>query len=422
VGLGLKTTLLVSGLAVGAALILVSCRHSPATASGPLKQRGYLWQRHWTPAVAAAFAEADQKLDGVVSLGAEIEWSGQQPRVVSANVAWDKLRAAKSPCAIALRVAPFAFPTSPDAPALQAIATEIRALLHEAETHGIEVQEFQLDYDCAQRNLPSYRAWLHELRTSVHPTRFVITALPAWLDEPAFSSLIKETDGYVLQVHSVPLQGRENGTLCDVARARAWVARAAKFGRPFCVALPTYRCTAGYNPAGRLAGVAMDSVQPAWPPETRTLEYSADATALAGLVDEWQRRRPAELRELLWYRIPVASDSRNWRWPTLSAVMSGRKPQSHLAIKRTGESLVDLALVNEGESDEELRASVVASWSGEKLLAADALSGWQVVTEPGQVRFSIPDGHRLRLPPGASRQIGWLRYAGNAQPVFSLSR
>jgi hypothetical protein len=386
-----------------------------------LPQRGYLWQRQWTPAVAAAFQQADERLDGVVSLGAEVEWSGRQARVVRANIAWEKLRTAKSPCAIALRIAPFAFPGSLDAPALHAITREIQALLKEAQTHGVAVREFQLDYDCAQRSLPAYRDWLHELRASVHPARFIITTLPAWLDEPSFSSLIKETDGYVLQVHSVPLQSRKTGALCDAAKARDWVARAAKLGRPFSVALPTYRCTAGYDPTGRLIGVAMDSVQPAWPPETRTLEYSASANALAGLVEEWQRRRPAELRELLWYRIPVASDQRNWRWPTLAAVMSGRKPASHLAIKRTGQNPIDLALVNEGESDEELDASVVASWGGEKLLAADALSGWQVVAQPGRALFSIPEGHQLRLPPGASRRIGWLRYAGNAQPRFSLS-
>lgn len=408
----MKATLLVAALAFVAA----GCSRSPTTVSGQLPQRGYIWQRHWSPAVTAAFAEADRKLDGVVSLGAEIEWSGLHPRIVRANLDWNALRQAKAPCAIALRVAPFAFPSSLGSPALRAIAAEIRSLLAEAHSHGVEVREFQFDYDCAQRNLRSYRGWLHELRHVIQPARFVITTLPAWLNEPSFESLLAETDGYILQVHSVPLHGAENGEVCDTAQARVWVERAARLGRPFSVALPTYRCTAGYDSDGRLIGVAMDSVQPAWPPDTRTLEYSADASALADLVQEWQHRRPAELREVLWYRLPVATDLRNWRWPTLAAVMSGRRPSTHLAIQRTGDNPIDLALVNNGESDENLQAAVIASWGDERLLAADALAGWQVAAEPGRALFSIPTGHRLRLPPGASRRIGWLRYASSAQP------
>ena len=96
---------------------------------------------------------------------------------------------------------------------------------------------------------------------------------------------------------------------------------------PFSVALPTYRCTAGYAPNGKLLSVAMDSVQPSWPPGTRILEFGADADKIAALVHEWQESRPLQLRELIWYRVPIATDTRNWRWPTLAAVMAGRFPK-----------------------------------------------------------------------------------------------
>ncbi len=405
------------------AFLVAGCSRAPSTVSGPLLQRGYLWQRDWTPAVDAALGEARRHLQGVVLLGAEIEWTGKEPRIVRANIDWEQVRRTGSEnCAIALRVAPFAFPAERDAPALRAMAAAARSLVAEAQTHGVAVEELQLDYDCAQKNLAPYSAWLGKLRDTLHPTRFVITTLPAWLDEPDFRKLIEQTDGYVLQVHSVPLRGENSTTLCDVAKARAWVARAAKFGRPFAVALPTYRCTAGYNREGRLVGLAMDSVQPSWPPETHTLEFSADAAAISGLVKEWQRRRPAELRELIWYRLPVATDARNWRWPTLAAVMSGRKPSARFQIVREGANPIDLSLVNRGETDEDLRASVVASWGDGELLAADALAGWQVESTSSRARFRVAPGHRLRLPPGARRRIGWLRYAENTAPVFALRR
>src|SRR5260370_8160597 len=114
--------------------------------------------------------------------------------------------------------------------------------------------------------------------------------------------------------------------LCDAPSTREWVAKAAKLGLPFSVALRTYRGVAGYGTDGKLVSVAMDSVQPSWPPGTRILEFAADADEIAALVDTWQNARPNQLRELLWYRIPIATDTRNWRWVTLSAVMTGRPP------------------------------------------------------------------------------------------------
>ncbi len=230
---------------------------------------------------------------------------------------------------------------------------------------------------------------------------------------------LQEVDGYILQVHSIPLAEAGGGRLCDPQRARRWVRQAARLRHPFSVALPTYRCTAGYDPTGRLIGVAMDSVQPVWPPGTRILTYSPDADALADLVKEWERSRPAELQELLWYRIPVASDARNWRWPTLDAVKAGRKPAKHLAVVRAGENPIDLSLVNEGETDEDVQASLLASWSGAELIAADALAGWQVDSQPTRALFTVASGHHLRLPPGASRRIGWLRQRGDTAPTLT---
>ena len=75
----------------------------------------------------------------------------------------------------------------------------------------------------------------------------------------------------------------------------------------------------------------MDSVDLAWPPGTRTIEFSTNSDDTATLVKEWLSARPAELKEIIWYRIPVATDQRNWRWPTLTAIMAGRKPATQSA-------------------------------------------------------------------------------------------
>ena len=405
-------------------LALAACNNSQQTISGPLKQRGYLWQRDWTPAVVDALGEASRQMNGVVILGAEINLAGRKPSVVKATIDWDAMKRQAGHCAIALRVAPFAGPFRSDDESAQAIVDLTKQLLNEARGHGVEIEEFQFDFDCAQKNLASYRTWLRTLKPIVRPARFVVTVLPAWLESSEFLQLVREADGYVLQVHSVPISAGATETLCDPRLAKKWVAKAARLGLPFSMALPTYRCAAGYGPDGKLLSVAMDSIQPIWPPGTRVLEFGANADEIAALVNDWQKARPPELRELIWYRVPIATDTRNWRWATLSAVMAGRLPEHKIDIVQDGENPVDLSIFNAGEADEQLSADVTATWSGTELTAADALSGWNVRSENGRAVFNVTASRGLRLPPGSTRKIGWLRFerTPNLETEFSKSK
>jgi hypothetical protein len=386
------------------------CNRPDVKVAGPLLQRGYIWQREWTPAVIDSIREAEQQMNGVVLLGAEINFCGKSPEVVKASIDWDAVQRQTQHCSVALRVAPFAGPFRADDGRARMIVDVAKRLLDDARTHAVKIEEFQFDFDCAQKNLGLYRTWLSILRPIVHPVRFVITVLPAWLDDANFLTLARETDGYVLQVHSVPISAHGNATLCDSKLAREWIARAAKLGAPFSVALPTYRCAAGYAPEGKLLSVAMDSVQPSWPPGTRILEFGADADKIAALVNEWQKARPPQLRELIWYRVPIVTDARNWRWSTLTAVMAGRTPKHQLSVRQEGANPIDLSIVNAGEADEQLSLNVVAKWSQAGLEASDALSGWSVRSEKDRAVFSPVAQKILRVPPGATRKIGWLRF------------
>jgi hypothetical protein len=395
--------------------LLGGCRHEPGLVADRLLQRGYLWQRQWTPAVDAAVAEASRRLDGVILLGADIEWREGTIHVVRPAIRWENVRAHQNVRALALRIAPFAKAPPADREVVETLATAMRDLLADARAHGVVPDEVQLDYDCPQRELARYRNWLRELRPAASPIRLTITTLPSWLEEPEFPRLLREVDGWVLQVHSIATANGTASKLCETAAARRWVERAARFHLPFSVALPTYRCEGGYDRDGRLLGVAMDSVEPAWPAGTRVLSFAADADEIAGLVSGWQRAHPRELRELIWYRVPVASDLRNWRWPTLSAVMAGREPKRSYVVSCTGENPVDLSLRNAGESDDTRLPSIAASWSGARLLAADALAGWNINREEGRSFFEVAEGRRLSLPPGAACRIGWLRFSERAQ-------
>ena len=402
------------GATLLASAVPVGCRRV-ASSAPPLLQRGYLWQREWNAAVTEAMAEADQRLDGIVVLGGEIVWEQKSAKFIRASIHWEALSRMTKPVALGLRVAPFNGPFLSDDATIRSIRDAIMSLADEALRRRVQLSEFHLDFDCAQKKLAGYRVWLQTLRPGIRPLPLIITTLPSWLGESEFTELLHEVDWYVLQVHSVPIHDAgDRASLLEDSLARRWVGRAASLGSPFSVALPTYRCLAGYNAAGALYGVAMDSVQPAWPPNTRVLELSANANEIAKLVQDWQSDRPAGLRELLWYRLPVKSDTRNWRWPTLAAVMAGRKPTRKFNVLNEGENPVDFFLENAGESDNGFDGQVVVTWSDSALIASDALPGWTCRVEDRRAIFTPSPATPRRLSPGGKRGIGWLRYEQTA--------
>jgi hypothetical protein len=361
-------------------------------------------------------------MDGVVILGAEIQWNAGRPSPIRVNLSWQTLKSSKKPVALALRIDPYPGPFVEDDLAATTIVNEATLLIQEANAHRLNLSELQLDFDCPQKKLAGYEIWVQVVRNAIRPIKLVLTTLPAWLDERDFPDLISQSGGYVLQVHSIPT-GHQTGheVICDPALARSWVAKAGDLGRPFDVALPTYRCTAGYDPAGNLLGVAMDSVAPFFPPGTRLLEFDSDADALARLVNDWHAARPKYLQGIIWYRLPVSTDRQNWRWPTVIAVMEGRIPLHHLEVSSRGDNPIDLSISNKGEADLPVNCTVTVTWREGSLIASDALPGWSVRVEPGRASFRSNSTLGLRLPPGTRIDIGWLRYDRTPPPALQVS-
>ncbi|MBX7211005.1 MAG: DUF3142 domain-containing protein [Verrucomicrobiaceae bacterium] len=395
------------------AATLTAC-HRSRRPEVPLTHRAYVWQREWTPAVKAAVEESKSKLAGHVVLGAEITWRSTTARPVRATIDWASLG---SSCALALRVAPWAGPF--DDASAKPVIDEALHLLSEAKAHGVACAELQLDFDCAQKKLAGYERWVRAVRTAIQPARLVITTLPVWLDEPEFKTLIAAADSYVLQVHSVlPAKKNELATICDPERARKCVEQANALGRDFEVALSTYSALVGFDAAGKLLGYHFEGPAPDWPADAKIMQFRSEPEEMAALVREWRLDRPAHLRGVLWYRLPLATDRQNWKLPQLYAAIEGRPLRHDLAAASENENPVDVMLINRGEADEPVRA-VRVSWDGVQLVASDALPGWRI--EPGtqSVTFhpgAAADGGGRRavaipaLPPGARRSIGWLRF------------
>lgn len=399
----------------------MACRHPHA--SGPLRQEAYVWQRSWSPAAREAVRQTPG-ISGLVVLAAEVDLRQGSPRV--ARVPLDRsLKSAGKPVGIALRVTTFPSRFADEPGIGRLLAALIQDLILEAEAKGIALAEIQIDYDCPESKLDDFRGVLPSLRRAAAPIPLTFTALPSWMGQRrAFAKLIAAVDGYVLQVHSLvpPKSPKGDFSVLRPDEAREWVATAARFGRPFRVALPTYGYLAAFDRKDRLVGLSAEGPFFSWPAALRLREARSDPAAAAGLVREWTRERPAELAGILWYRLPVEGDRLNWTAPTLRAVMAGRNPQSavRVDVRAPEPGLVEIDLLDSGDGEAATPSPVSIGWSHGALLATDGLSGYQVGRDPGGVRLERSRPGRLR--PGERRTIAWLRFAAPTEIHVELPK
>ena len=378
-----------------------------------LPQSVYVWQRVWSPPVVETVNAHATNFAETVVLAAEVSWKNQMPSVTRVAVDYPTLAKLHTPIGLALRLGPFHGDLAKNPLAVNVLAGVAASLLTAARTNHVAPVELQIDFDCATARLADYHVWLTELQHRLAPLPVTITALPAWLDSPAFAPLAAAASNYVLQVHSLekPMSLDRPFTLCDPVAARRAVARAGELGVPFRVALPTYTYLVAFGTNGRFAGLSAEAPKTDWPAGTQVRAMSADPLALCAMMQNWATNRPSALRGVIWYRLPVNVDNLNWRWATLGAIVQGRVPreQFHAAARRVEPGLVEISLVNSGELDISSRLAVVVRWSGARFVAGDGLAGFELAeSDDSAARLNSPLS--FRLPAGEKLVIGWLRF------------
>jgi len=239
--------------------------------------------------------------------------------------------------------------------------------------------------------------------------------LPCWLNERAFKALARSADGFVLQVHSLeqPKGPEDPITLCDSKAAVRWVEKAARMGVAFRVALPTYGYLVAFNKEGRFIGLTAEGRTHTWDEGTILRTVSAEPVAMAKLVQGWQEDRPCTMQGVIWYRLPVETDSLNWKWVTLSAIMAGRIPRKGLRVEveYPEPELAEIVLVNDGETDQSAGVSIEIGCGGEDIIAADGLRGY-VVTRIDSANIRLEHhGEKIfsTIRAGERWKIGWIR-------------
>jgi hypothetical protein len=415
---------LLSRLAVLSCFLLTACESEPV--SGPLPQEAYVWQRDWNPAVRESVHQASRDFSGLIVLAAEVDPRVQPPQVARVPLDAAALKGYGKAVGAAIRVHTFPGLFEQDPKIVEFLQRLIGSVKAEAQAKGITLSEIQIDYDSPESKVKDYRFLLSRLRPAAAPVRLTFTALPTWMFwRQEFRTLIEAADGYVLQVHSLKppeFAGEGDLLLTEPKTAKGVVKKAASYGLPFRVSLPTYSYQAAYDARAHLIGLIAEGPLVSFAPGSTVRNARSDPVALAGLVRDWTRERPRELTGLLWYRLPVEGDRRNWTWPTLRAAMAGRAPRIDVRtlVRKPEPGLVEVDIANQGEADAQWPSPIRIHWQGEEApIAADGLSVYRMVSKSGSEVTLVRSGAGF-LRPGTRRPIAWLRFANPTEVQVEL--
>ncbi len=289
----------------------------------------------------------------------------------------------------------------------------------DATSAGCTIAGLQIDYDCPTARLADYRALLENLRPSLaaaHPgAQLSITALPTWMQSKSFGPLVRATAWYTLQIHGIerPTTIEKPIVLCDAARIVPWAKRASSFGVPFLVALPSYGYRVIFDGAGKFTALVAEGAQSTLRSGFQERLVEADPQAMAATMRMLRAAPPANLRGVVWFRLPIPTDRLNWPWLTLAAVMDGRNPALTFAaeLRHPDPGLYEVWLRNTGQSNTHSMISLSADLTGYHVLASDTTNGFDL-GEHGILTGPAP-------PLGSSRLAAWFRITPdpNSRPI-----
>ncbi|OYV05007.1 MAG: hypothetical protein CFE26_13865, partial [Verrucomicrobiales bacterium VVV1] len=321
-------------------LLLAGCRKEVPRPAPTIQ--AYVWQDSRKAEVIRAITLSRGTISALHLRAAELRWTGREFSIE--RVITGKLPLAD--CGLVMRI-------GASASGLEWTEAEIREVAELVkELAALKPIEIQCDYDCPQSRLDRYIVLLDALQKAAGPVPVIPTTLPSWLDAPEFAKLVTGRPGYVLQVHSLqlPKTPDEPVLLFDPAATRLAVKRASSLGVPFRVAMATYGCEVWFGPDDKVMDVISEDRGPEGKSPARRSFSLADPIESARLIREWNQNPPPGLNAVIWYRLPIDGDRRNWPWQTFQLVAKGEeRPASVVLEDVPQEKVSDLFIVNRGE-------------------------------------------------------------------------
>ena len=385
-------------------LLLVGCQ-KPARQH--LTAEAYVWQSPDRPDVRRSISKAAGVVSKLHVRAAELKWTGGRFEIRRS------LTQLPAPgCGLVVRIGASASQLEWTPAQIKAVAEVFR------EFAKLGPSEIQCDYDCPQKRLGRYRELLDAAQSAAGTVAVFPTTLPSWLDEPEFKNLVNDRGGHVLQVHSLQLPRRsgESVVIFNSDAARIAAQKASALHVPFRIAMATYGCEVRFGSDGKVTDVISEDLAGA---STAERSYAlADPVASARLVREWIDDPLEGLQGIVWYRLPVESDRRNWPWETFQLVIRGEEDDSAPVLETSpGPGARDLFVANRGRFPVRLPREIVIH---SPVTAADGAGAYRLERREDGLHFLIRNDTWPWLDPGKKIPAGWLRVAGESARIDSL--
>lgn len=386
-----------------AVLLFAGCKEAPQR---PLDVEAYVWQAAEKPTVKEAMVKSEALVSRLHVRAAEMRWDGQK-----FMTQWFVRELPVKDCGLVVRIGASASQVEWTPERIAEVAKVFK------KTADFSPSEIQCDFDCPQKRLKKYSVLLDGLQSAVGGIPVYPTALPAWLDQPDMATLVKGRAGWVLQVHSLqlPSQPEEAAVIFDPEAARAAALKAARLGVPFRIAMATYGCEVRFGEDGKVLDVVSEDLAELTPAVRRQAFAMADPVASARRVAAWENDRPVGLTGIIWYRLPVAGDSRNWPWATFQRVARGEVAVSLPELESTPvDGARDLTVANHGDFPVRLPLAILVRSA---VVTADGSGHYRVERAGDGVKFLLRSDVWPWLDPGKRVACGWLRLHEAGQEI-----
>lgn len=415
--------------------LLVFLREIPEKKQLPFSEAVYVWQRNWTPQVAAALRNLPEGMGGIFPLVAEVGFANGNKQARITRIRWkpEAFQSSGPPVTLVIRIGDSGAQTGWVPWACEEIVSLGVSQVEEARMKGVSVGGLQIDYDCPASRLGDYERMLKALREDARlgSLELSFTSLPSWLnsDIEGFRALAAQSDYFVLQVHALdlPKSAQDPVVVMNPREAEAAVARAPRVGAPYFVALPTYSSFVVFDEsAKKVVDVISEDLDFSRVADNqRLLLGEAPSGEIGSLVSTWRRARPDSLfRGVFWYRLPVEGDVLNWPFSTWQMVRNGQAPQHKLQVSfQTQEDGFErMVLRNVGElPSSRFPARIVIQLEGAgRLVGADGgrwYSAEEMEADRVVFQLSLQRHDPVPLPVGRDLPIGWIRKTGPGKLV-----
>lgn len=375
------------------AIILLFSLTQSTHISRILPQEAYIWQKKWVQSLEPAIKQTTPYITGWRFLAGEYEPDGQ---VIYPVIHYDWLQQSQLPLTAVYR-----FDRLRPLPSVE----EILALIQNSPSYQrYDIHNIELDLDWPTSKLHLYITLLKTLKEKLpKDIQLNITMIPDWLRSPLFPELSAQVPCPVLQVHSVdnPQMG-----LFNPQNAIKYIHKMNRLSRhPFYVALPTYGLKIQTTPTGRIYAIEGENN---FQTGQAGKELYSDPQQIRKLIQELQQNTPELLHGIIWFRLPIANDQRNWSHNTWLAMIRHQPLKGNIITQEIldpdNPGAIKLSLVNQGNIALPLPKKIPL-----KCPIGDGFFPYQLTTN-SQGKYELALIHQAPpLNTNQQRIIGWMR-------------